>query len=108
MCIRDSSYPSQFSLSGTLDPGDYSMLVYTSSSGTGTTPDNGEFELDFEVQCEFERGDINRDGNIDLLDVGTFVNILSSSQFQCEADINADGTVDLLDVTPMVELLSGG
>lgn len=54
-------------------------------------------------------GDINGDGNVDLLDVTPFVNLLSGGGgYSCAADINLDGAVDLLDVTPFVNLLSGG
>ena len=51
-------------------------------------------------------GDVNRDGAIDLLDVGPFIEILNSGGFQCEADINQDGGVNLLDVGPFIDLLS--
>ena len=50
-------------------------------------------------------GDVNGDGDINLLDVAPFVDLLASSMFQCEADINQDGAVNLLDVGPFVELL---
>ena len=56
----------------------------------------------------FERGDVNMDGSIDLLDVTPFVQVLVNGSFQCEADIDMNGTVDLLDVTPFVNLLTGG
>lgn len=53
------------------------------------------------------KGDVNLDGNIDLLDVGPFVDALGAgSPFQAEADVNCDGLVDLLDVGPFVDLLS--
>ena len=53
-------------------------------------------------------GDANGDDNVDLLDVGVFVQILSEGDFLEEADINGDGVVDLLDVAPFVALLAGG
>ena len=53
-------------------------------------------------------GDINGDGEVNLLDVQPFVDLLSSGDFQAEADINQDGVVSLLDVDPFVALLSGG
>ena len=54
-------------------------------------------------------GDINGDGNVDLLDVTPFVDLLSGGGgYACAADINFDGAVDLLDVTPFVNILSGG
>lgn len=50
-------------------------------------------------------GDVNGDGNVNLLDVAPFVDLLSLGGFQEEADINQDGNVDLLDVGPFVMLL---
>ena len=55
----------------------------------------------------FQLGDVNLDGRVDLLDVQPFVDLLSSSSFQDEADINRDGNLNLLDVGPFVDLLSG-
>ena len=52
-------------------------------------------------------GDINCDGNIDLLDVGPFINILAENTYSEKADINQDGSVNLLDVGPFIELLAG-
>ncbi len=53
-------------------------------------------------------GDINRDGNVDLLDVSPFVDLLTEGAYQIEGDINGDGAVNLLDVAPFIELLTGG
>ena len=53
-------------------------------------------------------GDVNLDYEVNLLDVGPFVDILANSKFLPQADVNQDGAVDLLDVTPFVDLLSGG
>ena len=55
---------------------------------------------------DFEKGDVNLDGHVNLLDVTPFINLLSSGQFQAEADMNCDGSVNLLDVSLFVELLS--
>ena len=53
-------------------------------------------------------GDVNCDGDIDLLDVEPFVALLTANEFDAKADINGDGTVDSLDVGPFVDLLTGG
>ena len=53
-------------------------------------------------------GDVNGDGEVNLLDVAPFVSLLSDGGFQQEADINQDGMINLLDVAPFVDLLSGG
>lgn len=53
-------------------------------------------------------GDANCDGVVDLLDVGSFVESISTGVFNDKADITRDGQVNLLDVQPFVQLLSGG
>ena len=55
--------------------------------------------------CEI--GDVNRDGEINFLDISPFIELLSSGGFQCEADINQDGVVTFLDISPFIGLLSG-
>ena len=52
-------------------------------------------------------GDVNMDGNIDLLDVAPFVDAISSGDYVCEADINEDGIVNLLDVAGFIDLIGG-
>lgn len=52
-------------------------------------------------------GDVNLDGEVNLLDVQPFVELLTNGGFQLEADINGDGFADLLDVQPFVRLLTG-
>ena len=53
-------------------------------------------------------GDVNCDGEVNLLDVAPFVDLISAGGFSVKADINEDGSVNLLDVAPFVALLSGG
>ena len=65
------------------------------------------FELQ-DVSCDFALGDINQDGEINLLDVNPFIELLGNNTFQCEGDVNGDGTVNLLDVEPFVSLVGGG
>jgi len=51
-------------------------------------------------------GDVNCDGVVDLLDIGPFVDLITSGGFSPKADIDGNGVVDLLDVGPFVALLS--
>ena len=55
------------------------------------------------------RGDVNRDGVIDFLDITTFVALLNVSPngFRAEADIHVDGVVNFLDIMPFVDVLTG-
>ena len=52
-------------------------------------------------------GDINCDGNVNLLDVGPFIELLSSGGYSPKADFDGDSAVTLLDVQPFVDALSG-
>ena len=51
-------------------------------------------------------GDVNRDGEVNLLDVAPFVDALSNGCYTFEADIDQDGFVTLLDVGLFVDLLT--
>ena len=51
-------------------------------------------------------GDVNLDGQLDLLDVQPFVALLDAGAFQIEADVNNDGLVNLMDVAQFVNLLA--
>ena len=53
-------------------------------------------------------GDLNCDGQVNLLDVTPFVDAISQTDYTLKADINFDGVVDLLDIAPFVDLLTGG
>ena len=51
-------------------------------------------------------GDVNKDCQINLLDVDPFVDLLASGGYSVEADINQDGALNLLDVNEFIGLLS--
>ena len=61
-----------------------------------------------------EAGDINADGNVDVLDVVQVVNFIignstpSNDQQACAADFTGDGNIDVLDVVQMVGVITGG
>lgn len=52
-------------------------------------------------------GDVNRDGDANLLDVAPFVSLIVSGAYQLEADVNLDEVVDSLDIAPFVVILNG-
>lgn len=67
-----------------------------------------EFAIPAFIGSDILLGDVNRDGVVNLLDVGPFVDLLTGGgMFLPEADINGDGMVDLLDVGPFVDILTG-
>ena len=55
------------------------------------------------------KGDVNRDGTVDISDVVALVNIIlnGSSDYQAEADVNNDEGIDISDVVALVNLILG-
>ncbi|MEM9412336.1 MAG: DUF4465 domain-containing protein, partial [Planctomycetota bacterium] len=51
-------------------------------------------------------GDVNKDGEVNLLDIAPFVDLLTNQEYREVADINMDGMLDLLDVAPFVDLIA--
>ena len=81
------------------------------SGGGGAPASQGEIMLNVDFTPDSNGGmigDVNCDGSVDLLDVGPFIDVLSSAGFEAKADINQDDVVNLLDVGPFIDLLSGG
>ena len=76
--------------------GKFSVTVGPSGNQRGLFVRYGQFAL----------GDVNIDGQVNLLDVAPFVDAVNSGNFVSEADINLDGDVNLLDVALFVALLS--
>lgn len=54
----------------------------------------------------FTLGDVDQNGELNLLDVGPFVQLLVDQAYSSEADVNCDDALDILDVAPFVSLLS--
>lgn len=73
----------------------------------GPIVDIGAIEFQGEA-ADVLLGDVNLDGEVNLLDVAPFIDVISQGIFQAEADTNQDGIVNLLDVGPFVTLLSNG
>ena len=51
-------------------------------------------------------GDVNRDGEVNFLDISPFISLLSAGGFQEEADIDGNGVVNFLDIAPFIRLLT--
>ena len=60
------------------------------------------------ISNEVLLGDINCDGAVNLLDVGPFVDLISSGEFSPKGDFDSDGAVNLLDVSPFIDTIAGG
>ena len=70
---------------------------------SGTAPDMGTFEFD-EDECGIT-GDINLDGNVNILDIINLVNcILSDCTILC-SDLNSDESINILDIINLVNII---
>jgi len=96
-----------FPISATVPAGTNTLVVEIFTPGSDTDPAT-DFCLNNSKGCDFEIGDANEDGSVDLLDVSAFVSLVTSGGFLCQADVNDDGVVNLLDVGPFVDILTGG
>ena len=76
--------------------------------GTAVMNLNGPLVMTGTLPSKVILGDVNCDGSVDLLDVGPFVDAITSGEFSQKADVNEDDEVNLLDVQPFIELLTGG
>ena len=52
-------------------------------------------------------GDINSDGDLNVLDIVSLVNIILSNDYSDTADLNSDNTVNILDVVLLVNAILG-
>ena len=52
-------------------------------------------------------GDINSDGDLNVLDIVSLVNIILSNDYSDTADLNSDDTVNILDVVLLVNAILG-
>ena len=81
------------------------------SSYYGIAPDMGAFEW-YPEDPEFEQGDINYDGMINVLDVVIMMDFIleielpDESQFNL-SDLNGDGSIDVLDIVALVNIILG-
>ncbi len=53
----------------------------------------------------YSTGDINHDGNLDVLDVVNIVNLILSSQFDSCGDINNDGMLNVVDIVQLINFI---
>jgi hypothetical protein len=56
--------------------------------------------------CEYYiTGDINLDGQINILDIVQLANMILSDAYQESADLNGDGNLNILDVVALVNII---
>ena len=77
----------------------------------GNNPDLSNYHINLIAQWIDEGalqniiGDINFDGDINVLDVVSIVNIVLTNEYNNLADLNSDGSIDVLDVVLLVNII---
>ena len=66
--------------------------------------------VEIDVPIEAARGDVNQDGQVNISDVTSLIDLLLSSDGTTSetADVNLDGNVNISDVTALIDYLLGG
>ena len=54
------------------------------------------------------KGDVNRDGDVDIADVNAIVNVIMDQGDSGKADVNDDGVVDVADVNQVINIILSG
>jgi hypothetical protein len=70
---------------------------------SGSAPDIGIFEFDV-GGCEIA-GDINMDGNVNILDIINVANCILSDCYDPCADLNLNGVINILDIINLVNII---
>ncbi len=95
---------------------DGSANGYSVNAGTLTGEENPfallmpDENVTISAAAQFQRGDVNQDGNITIADVTTLIDYLLSndSAIPAEADVNSDDNVSIADVTALIDYLLNG
>ena len=79
---------------------DFSLSENNGYLGNSSEVDNSDPLWD-----NINLGDINNDGNTDILDIILIVNIVLSNEYNESADMNSDGIIDILDIIQLVNII---
>ena len=87
-------------------------LVATSNSGNATIALSAMNFMYFSNEggsSQFKRGDVNRDGDVNVSDVTALINMILGilTVDQEVADVNGDGSVNVSDVTFLINIILG-
>ena len=80
----------------TIDGIDYSDLFFDSMD---------ECEEICEIDNSIDLGDINGDGDINILDVVLMVSLILSDEYSLIADVNEDNLINVLDIVLLIEMI---
>ncbi len=92
----------------------YRMAVAWQNTGYNQPPHLGYFLPDYIEEFKGVadtpkriRGDVNRDGKVDISDVVAIINHMAGSVFYEDADVNEDNNVNISDIVAVINIMAG-
>ena len=109
--MSDGSYVINHRYSGCIDNAE--VWLYEVVGGGHDWPgSNGNMDINaseeiwnFFSQYTYNMGDINNDGNVNVLDVIETVNLVLNGEYSPIVDMNYDGTVNILDIIDIIYII---
>ena len=70
---------------------------------------DGSLALSVLIKASGKKGDVNRDGEVNISDVVAVINtIAGSTTFKATADVNGDKSIDISDIVAIINIIAGG
>ena len=68
-------------------------------------------EMDEPIEPEFQRGDVNGDGEVNIADINALIDIILGGQADAatrkRADVNEDNEINIADVNALIDIILG-
>ena len=68
------------------------------TDGTMANPVTGYFTM-------YLRGDVNGDGEVDVLDITALIDVIMNDGVNPRADVNEDGEINVMDITALIDII---
>ena len=106
-CHTQDGKPEIFYIEKELSKGDHTLGLYVQSTDANwVAADN--FVLRYYGPGMFDKGDVNKDNNLSVVDVMMIVNYILDTNGtidECLADINGDGDISVVDAMALVDII---
>jgi hypothetical protein len=105
----------QVKIAASVEPGDYKVVVVNNKTqleepNTTIHTDTKDREFTWTIEQgeepQFETGDVNGDGKIDISDAVTVLNAMAGSEVPGNPDVNGDGKLDIADFVKVLNLMA--
>ena len=79
------------------------------SISDGNILKDGSLALSVLIKASGKKGDVNRDGEVNISDVVAVINTLAgNTTFKATADVNGDNSINISDIVAIINIIAGG